>query len=125
MDGSRRSPGGERLRPGDRLRNRRDFTRCYRRGERFHGSIVVLHVHPGECRGPRPGITASRKVGNAVVRHRMKRRTREIFRRWPGRRELGPVDVVVHLRPGRPEPGFHELHEELEKLLGRVARRKS
>lgn len=73
--------------------------------------------------GPaRLGITVSRKVGNSVVRHRLKRRVREIFRRWRGRRQLGALDVVVHLKPPAARADFQALRRELEALLGQTAR---
>ncbi len=112
------SPGGERLSRHQRLRRRKDFQRCYRRGGRRRGSLATLHFHPNEQREPRLGITASRKVGNAVARHRLKRRVREIFRRFPGRRELPAVDVVVHLWPQVAGAEPAALRNELERLLG-------
>jgi ribonuclease P protein component len=65
----------------------------------------------------RLGITASRKVGNSVRRHRLKRWAREIFRRFPRRAELGSVDVVVHFWPAAGNLAFAELRAELERLL--------
>lgn len=65
----------------------------------------------------RIGITVSRKVGNAVVRNRFKRRIREWFRAH--RDELDPpVDLVVIAR--RPGGGLSlaELDARLRSLLG-------
>jgi len=70
------------------------------------------------------GITASRKVGNAVVRNRTKRRIREVYRRWGHRSKLPATDLVVHVQPGRPEASFEELRKELEQSLARVVRAK-
>lgn len=65
------------------------------------------------------GITASKKnVGSSVVRQKVKRRIREIFRRWPGRKDLEPIDVVVHLKRGAGGASFLHLREELERLFG-------
>jgi ribonuclease P protein component len=82
-----------------------------------------LHYARNSVGGPRLGITASRKVGNAVVRNRLKRRVREIFRRWPGRRNLPAVDVVVHLLPAAAAADFSTLRSELSELLGRLGGR--
>lgn len=100
-----------------RLRRRADFLRCYRQGRRRHGALAVLHVAPNDRQHPRLGITASRKVGKAAVRQRLKRRVREVYRRWEQRASLPAVDLVVHLRPAAAAADFRGLKEELEGLL--------
>ncbi|MDX1502830.1 MAG: ribonuclease P protein component [Thermoanaerobaculia bacterium] len=106
----------------ERLRRRADFLRCYRRGSRHHGPLAILYATPNQLAHPRLGITASRKVGGAVVRVRLKRRIREIYRRWSERRRLPPVDLVVHLKPAAAEASFDQLRRELERLLRRTLR---
>ncbi|HSL85011.1 MAG TPA: ribonuclease P protein component, partial [Thermoanaerobaculia bacterium] len=60
--------GMERLPREHTLRRSADYLRCYRRGRRLRGSALRLHVAGNELGHPRLGITASRKVGKAVVR---------------------------------------------------------
>ena len=135
MDGSGpfcdASRSDERLRPDHRLARRSDFLSCYRRGRRRHGTLATIHHHPTPSGAPlsragaeaRLGITVSRKVAKkAVVRHRVKRRIREIFRRWPHRRELGAVDLVVHVKPSAARASFAELDEEIRRLLSTLVR---
>ena len=72
------------------------------------------------------GITISRKVDKkAVVRQRVKRRIREIFRRWPRRQELGAVDIVVHVKPTAAHAPFSEMEKVIQDLLGWLAARGS
>lgn len=110
----------ERLLPEHKLRRRADFLRCYRTGRRVHGSLATLHFVPNQLEHPRIGITASRKVGRAVVRQKLKRRVREVYRRWSQRSELPPVDLVVHLRPAAAQAPFPALRGELLRQLGRL-----
>lgn len=117
------SEGGEELSRHHRLRHRADFQRCYRQGRRRHGSVTTLHFHPNEQQEARLGITASRKVGKAVVRHRIKRRIREIFRRFEKRKLLPSMDIVVHLKPGTGHTDFHVLEEELQGLFDFLVQR--
>jgi ribonuclease P protein component len=107
----------ERLLPEQRLRRRADYQRCYRDGQRRHGSLANLHFIANETGMHRLGITASRKVGNSVVRHLLKRRVRETFRRWPGRHRLGSRDLVVHLKPAAKPAAFEALERELLRLF--------
>jgi ribonuclease P protein component len=109
---------GQRLLPQERLRRRTDYLRCYRTGRRRHGSLATVHFIPNQLGHPRLGITASRKVGKAVVRQRIKRRIREIYRRWPDRGMLPALDLVIHLKPESGKSDFPSLRAELLRLLG-------
>jgi ribonuclease P protein component len=112
-------PAGESLHREEGLRRRADFLQCYRSGRRRHGSLVILYFRkrPPEPPFARLGITASRKVGGSVVRHRLKRRIREIYRRWSRRRELPSLDIVVHVLPAARQVEFQALRRELLDLL--------
>jgi ribonuclease P protein component len=70
------------------------------RGRRYSSGAFVLLVSSTSDASERPrlGVTASRKVGNAVVRNRVKRRIREWFRR-DGRTLVAGLDLVVIARP--------------------------
>jgi len=111
-------PPDERLRPAERLRRRADYLRCYRTGRRRHGSLAILYFIPNELGHPRIGITASRKVGKAVARHRLKRRIKETYRRWKRRGSLPAMDLVVHLKPGSGTADYPSFRTELLRLLG-------
>ncbi|MEM7050203.1 MAG: ribonuclease P protein component [Acidobacteriota bacterium] len=113
----------EALPAAERLKRRPDFLRCYRRGRRFHGDQAILYAVSNDLGHPRLGITASRKVGKAVVRQRIKRRIREIYRRWHRRSSLPAVDLVVHLKAGVGPVEFHRLRGELQGLMRRVIRK--
>jgi ribonuclease P protein component len=130
MPGSRvslgASPGGtgQRLLARERLRRRADYLRCYRTGRRRHGSLALLYFVPNQLGHPRLGITASRKVGKAVVRHRLKRRIKEIYRRWKDRGQLPPLDLIIHLKPEAGRSDFPALRSELLRLLSGVRERR-
>lgn len=106
----------ERFRSDDRLRRRADFLRCYRTGRRRTGSLSILYFAPNTEGRPRLGVTASRKVGNSVVRHRLKRRIRETYRRWQGRGDLPSLDLVVHLKPEAAKADPRIFVEDLIRL---------
>jgi len=76
-----------------------------------------------EAKHPRLGITVTRKVGGAVVRQRIRRRIREIYRRWSERRQLAPYDILVHVKPAASQADFITLQTEIHRLLLPLIRR--
>ena len=107
----------ERFRRSETLRKTNDYRRCYAEGRRKGGSFLVLHSLLQPAGSPRFGQTASRKVGGAVERHRLKRWAREIYRRWPERAALPPADLIAHFKPGAAAATFADFRRELERLL--------
>jgi len=101
-----------------RVLRRADFLETYSSGRRFVGRWLVFFVRP--ARGPcaRLGVTITKKTGSAVVRNRLRRRLRELFRRCAGFRT--PLDVVVNVRAGAETTDFAELSRDFAKLVGRV-----
>jgi ribonuclease P protein component len=114
---SARSRSGERLERSETLRHTEHYRRCYASGRRKGGPLLLLYSFPNEIDRPRLGLTASAKVGGSVVRHRLKRWGREVFRRYAGRDRIAALDLVVHFKPGAATSSFSDFRRELERLL--------
>jgi ribonuclease P protein component len=80
----------------------------------------VLLTRPNDGQGMRYGITVTKKIGNAVVRNRMKRRFRELLRAALPVHGLADHDHVLIGRAGGVEREFHLMAGELEKALERA-----
>jgi ribonuclease P protein component len=84
----------ETLGPRERIRKKSDFLYLYKKGIRLQRTYFSLIYLPSPSGISRLGVVAGRKVGEAVVRNRIKRWMRDTFRR--NKRLLGrPLDVVV------------------------------
>lgn len=70
----------ETLRPHEKLRKRKDFFHIYKKGSRFRGRYFILVYLSNELHFSRMAVVASKKIGNAVVRNRVKRRMRALYR---------------------------------------------
>lgn len=55
------------------LKKNNEFTRAYTRGKSYVHPLVVVYVNKNRFGITRIGITASKKIGNAVVRNRARR----------------------------------------------------
>ena len=70
----------------------------------------------------RVGFTVTKKIGNAVVRNRMKRRFRALARDLLPSQGIAGADHVLIGRDSGIERDFAKLRDELSKALGKVAR---
>jgi ribonuclease P protein component len=110
--------------PDRRLRSRADFTAVRERGRRVQTRHLTVLALTNTLGRDRLGIIASRRLGGAVLRNRVKRRVRELFRlradrpdRIAGGRSL---DVVVIPRRESATAPFTDLAAEFGSALGRL-----
>lgn len=83
------------------LRIRADFLRAAQaRRHAAGGFLVQARLRSDESPGIRVGFTASKKIGNAVLRNRAKRRMREIARTLLPALGVPGWDYVLVARPG-------------------------
>jgi ribonuclease P protein component len=105
----------------DRLLHSREFQHVTRQGRRAASDAFVVLVSIDSTGGqPRLGVTVSRRVGNAVVRNRVKRRIREWFRRERQGLPVG-AEVVVIARARAATLTSRECGELLSMLVARAA----
>ena len=76
-----------------------------------------MYVKRTERPVARIGISVSKKVGNSVVRHRITRRIREIFRLHRSEIESG-LDIIVVARAAAKESDFKKMESAYLHLCG-------
>lgn len=80
------------------LKKNRDFSQVYKRGKSRARFLFVVYVMPNDTGKNNFGLSVSKKVGNAVLRNRVKRLLRECLRLLDGL-ILGGFNIVVIARP--------------------------
>ncbi len=86
------------------------------------GFVLLVRPRDDGSAAMRIGFTITKKIGNAVVRNRMKRRLRALSRELLPERGVRGADHVLIGRAGGVERDFALLRAELGKALGRVGR---
>ena len=102
-----------------RLTKATDFERVRRSGKSYAHPLVVLVISPNELQISRFGVSASKAVGNAVQRNRVKRQLREIIRSEFGHISPG-WDAVAIARSKITQASFAEIHQALEHLVSKA-----
>lgn len=101
------------------LTKRADFLAANSGTRNARAGFVLLTRH-NDGQGIRFGITVTKKIGNAVVRNRMKRRFRELLRAALPEHGLPDHDHVLIGRAGGVERDFHQMADELSRALERA-----
>lgn len=106
--------------PG-RLKRRPEFLRVASSGKKAAVGGVVLQALARPDAGPvRVGFTVTRKVGNAVVRNRTRRRLKEAARLLLAERSVAGIDLVLIGRDSTRKRNFIALQGDIRRALDRT-----
>ncbi len=99
-----------------------------RGGKRWSSTSFLIEakarpVSEAGCTMPRFGFTVTRKLGNAVVRNRIRRRLKEAIRATDPSLVEGGHDYVVVARVSALDQPFASLKQDIEKALLGLRRR--
>jgi ribonuclease P protein component len=106
------------VRPAGRLKRRAEFLRAASKGRKAATHGLVLQALPREDQGPaRIGFTVTKKIGNAVVRNRTRRRLKEAARLELAGCRLSGVDLVLIGREATRSREFLQLRDDFRRAL--------
>lgn len=101
----------------ERLRKRAEFLALSQTARKAHAPHFLILKGREQHDSARLGVTVSRKVGNSVVRNRVKRVLREFYRQH--KQFFAPVDYNIIARPGAEQLDFTAVCQELINVLRR------
>ena len=115
-------PRPESLPKEKRLAKRREYLRVYETGRKLFSRYCVVFFAANDLPFSRIGVTATKKLGKANVRNRLKRWTRETYRRQraPLALDLQSLDIVVNVKPNAAQAAFRDYCNDLERVLRRA-----
>lgn len=102
-----------------RLTKKKDFRRTYDQGQSLaHPLLVLYYRKKADPIGPRIGISVSKKIGNAVIRNKTKRRIRAAIR--PFLLQLSDdCDLIFIARAKIKQATYPEIERSMKNLLER------
>ncbi len=102
----------------ERLLSRSEFLRLSAQGHTLHAPHFIIVYRSTTGPAIRIGITVSRRVGNAVVRNRLKRLIREFYRQNKGLFPAADYNVIA--RKGADGLDSRQVAQELVRALRRL-----
>ena len=97
------------------LKNNKDFKKVYSKGKSCANKYLVMYILKNDQEKNRVGISVSKKVGNSVVRHRVKRLIKEAYRLQEEIFHRG-LDVVIIARISAKDISYDKTESALLHL---------
>lgn len=98
-----------------RVKRERDFNDIFTQGSNVANRRFVIYHLPKEQAHFRAGLSVSKKLGNAVIRNRIKRKIRHVL--LDCKENLLADDFVVIARKGVEDLSYSELKKNLIHVL--------
>ena len=113
-----------RQKPLHSLTKRRDFKAVFNEGVSSSSSFLVIYAKPNELRFSRLGLAVSRKIGNAVIRNKIRRLLREAMRACV--KDMAEhYDFVIIARKASVEGTLKLFMSSIERFLQRLQNEKN
>lgn len=96
-----------------------DFKKVIEDGRKFSSGYLLIYVKPNGLPFSRLGIAVSKKIGNAVVRNRIKRRLREAVRKQLMEKPLR-YDFMIIARSASADAAFAALNKVITDSIARL-----
>ena len=107
------------MKPAVTLKQNYEFRRLYQKGASSAGSCMVLYCRKNKLGHNRLGLTASVKLGHAVVRNRARRRLREVYRLNSPQLRKG-WDIILVARSQTVTASWKELNDTFLRLCRKL-----
>ncbi|MBS4534948.1 ribonuclease P protein component [Clostridium sp. D2Q-14] len=101
-----------------KLRNNRDFSKVYDKGKSIANKYLVMFYIENELDYNRVGFSTTKKLGNAVIRNRVKRLIKESYR-LNNDKLINGYDIIFLARVRANNASYKEIEKSIINLLKR------
>ena len=102
----------------NRLRKKKEFSFIYKKGETYHTKYLTLYCYKTKYNFCKVGFSVSKKIGDSVTRHKVKRRLSEIVRLSI---KNFPINNYIFVsKNGIESLDYNALKEQVEQVISKV-----
>lgn len=106
-----------------KLKKNYEFKKVYNEGRYYVEKYVVMYIVLNNSASNRVGFSVSKKVGNSVVRNRVKRLMKEVYRKNAVNMKLGN-DMVFTARVGSADADYSKIDKNIASILRKAKLKK-
>jgi len=99
-----------------RINKSKDYNLIYKKARRYVSRYFILFVKENNGEFNRYGIVASKRIGKAVRRNKIKRQIRAIIMKEGSNLKQG-LDLVIVCRTPINKAGYYEIYKDLKKIF--------
>lgn len=99
------------------LKKDSDFRKVYKHGKSFANRYLVMYILENKSDNSRIGISISKKVGNAIIRNKIRRRIKECCRLNSYEYIKNGFDIVFIARVASKECNYGDIEKSIKYLM--------
>jgi ribonuclease P protein component len=102
------------------LKKKKDFDNIFKKGKTMAGKLVFLRFLKNNLEDVRVGFIVSSKISKkAVIRNKIKRRLREIFKNNINNIKK-KIDIIIIAKPEIVNKNYQDIKNDIEKLIQNI-----
>lgn len=102
-----------------RINHKEDYHNLYKYGKRYNGKYIIIYIKVNKLKYSRFGVVASKKVGKAVIRNRVKRQIRAIIQEI-NKKITGSSDMVIIAKKTIDKSNYSLIEKDFRGILGKA-----
>ncbi len=107
------------MQANNKLKKNEEFRQVYSKGKSMANKLLIIYITNNNIDEVRVGFTISKKVGNSVIRSRVKRLMKEGFRLNVDKIKKGH-DIVFVARTTAKDKSYREIESAMLHLLRKM-----
>lgn len=102
----------------NRLKKKKEFSFIYKKGKGFYNHNLSVYIYKTKYKFCKIGFSIGSKIGNSVIRHKIKRRLSEIVKIYIKNMPIN--NYVFVAKSGIEKLDYYEIKNQVENLINKI-----